>query len=192
MKTKAQVLALVGIVFVAVMLISASMFNRERFRVFNESDSGESAQLVFIDLSDTVNFSHSDTGHLLINSVYLQASVDGKHWDMHFGVITATGSTEGTVCWLWHTELGLTNQYQGEFVPLKFERPINLARDGSTLLFFRTTCTTDADWDNDEVHTTIFGDTVMVAVGDLILETIEIEDAKNLLYSMMVEYTTSP
>lgn len=188
--------AIVVAVMVAVSIFLMAPIGGSWRRSYISYDAGEAGidattRRILIDLSDTTNFPHTKTDHLVIKSLSWQASTStADSWVVRGGVIRENDATNGTVSWIFSDHIGHAVSARPRTSGLSFPFGMNLKNGGTILTFFRAGDETAGStvWDNDQVKTTSLGDTVLPAPNDLVLELIELESGSSLFFNILIEY----
>lgn len=135
-----------------------------------------STSAVLIDVSDTTNWPHGETGEVQIN--FIRVSVDkaaASTSTVRIGVVTAVNATNGNVTWVYglsslqnvsNTSLGGVIDFQPSWIGLKA-----ILADGSTPdVLSNDTTTSSSVYQNDAVLPSTSGTDVAPAVGDIVVE----------------------
>ena len=135
-----------------------------------------STSAVLIDVSDTTNWPHGETGEVQIN--FIRVSVDkaaASTATVGIGVVTALSASNGNVTWVYglsslhnvsNTSLGEVVDFQPSWIGLKA-----IPADGSTPdILSNDTTSASSVYQNDTILPSTSGTDVAPAVGDIVLE----------------------
>ena len=139
---------------------------------------------VLVDLSDTTNFPHANTNHIVLRG--LNVVTGNANFDVYVGVVVENDATDGTAHWIYYSN-GITSESYR--VP---EHGLVLAVDTTnTRLRFARTNSTQADsvnWQNDTNRVSPVGSATKPGVGDLVLWLDETAGAETVTGRVDVYY----
>ena len=154
-----------------------------------------SSRAILIDLSDTTNFPHSNTGATVLHQLNIMAALTGtgKLWAYQIGVVVENDGTDGTVKCI----SGGWREAATVYVADRFVYPgngLDLTVDTTNNKLVKV-CTNleladDANYKNDASLATPHGTNAAPAVGDLVLELTEVVDTGTLLFAVTAHYDT--
>jgi len=147
----------------------------------------EDTAYILVDLSDTTNFRHKETNHLVVRQCQITTAVSAVDlfWQINVGVVVENSGTDGTAEYIvsaidFASTSGMVGQTRTYEWPLNngLNLPgLNLKVDitNKTLTYLETNnkLADNAAWQNDTARTTPAG-TANPAVGDLIVYIDEI------------------
>lgn len=152
--------------------------------VFAAVDAG--TPYVLVDLSDTTNFPHIATGHIVLRG--LNVIANNANFDVYVGVVVENDATDGTAHWLYYSKGVTAEAFR---VP---EHGIDLTVDtaNTRLRFVRTNSTqaNSANWQNDTSRVSPVGSTTKPGVGDLVLLIDETAGSETVTGRVDVYYDT--
>lgn len=160
-----------------------------------------STDTILIDLSDTVNWPHKETGEIQIQSISVVIDkVAASTGSVKIGVVNTVNSSTGSVSWIkdFQTRNNLSNSAIIKFDrvdPTYYRCRVNsqgLSADGLTPYFLTNDKTVaSTTFQNDVALSTTFGPGVFPATGDIILEINK--DASNAWnVDIEVSYNSKP
>lgn len=160
--------------------------------VSGEKNTSANLQAILIDLSDTTNFKHDDTGHIILkdisSKICLQAvgsAMSVGDWRIRYGLVIRSDATDGDVLWFYSTKvmLGDTILSGGGrcfFPPGPGEVDLSIRDNQAKYITGGVRYIDDTEWDNDDVKATFIsteaGDTAINAFpgeGDVVVELLE-------------------
>jgi hypothetical protein len=147
---------------------------------------------IVIDLSNTVDWPHTDTGYVVFDDLSGTMCLQGATgaWDLQIGVITENDETDGTASWFFSTSIRGPEHTCRE-VSYRPLRRISMALDGETPIDFATaTKEVSGDWSSSNALLTLFGTTTPPAVGDIVVRYTEVTDGATLKMSVNTHYKT--
>lgn len=128
---------------------------------------------LLIDLSDTTDFPHSNTGYISLDYVKLQAAFGTNNADgeIKIGVITRNDSTDGDVNWLFSSKFHSGGSAQSLAQTYNFQ-PCSLDVTSSKYLT-NDTSTNDSNFSTSSpLPSPKSGPSVFAAVGDIVVQFI--------------------
>ena len=165
--------------------------------IYNDTDAygpfilGSEFKLIVIDLSDTVNYRHTDTNFAIIAEMLGTACLDADTglYAIKFGLVTAVdGDTSATVEYFWSVAFHGKGCLPMMYKP--FGPAISMALDGGTPEHFVTGVSDAASAAWVAVTTTFLGDTVKPAIGDIVANVTEPVDGSQIMFWIGVRYRT--
>jgi len=141
---------------------------------------------VLVDLSDTTNFPHANTNHIVLRG--LNVVTGNANFDVYIGVVVENDATDGTAHWLYYSRGVTSESYR---VP---EHGIDLTVDATNkrLRFVRTNSTQadSVNWQNDTNRVSPVGSATKPGVGDLVLWLDETAGTETVTGRVDVYYDT--
>lgn len=142
---------------------------------------------VIVDLSDTVNFPHKETGELNIDSLRIDVDKAAlSSGTVKVGIVNYVDSSTGSVTWIWSREFAknVSNtdvSYYSNFLPAFLKCRVNTAGygvDGNTPYILSSDKTSGATTFQTDVNLpNTAGTSVGAGTGDLILQVVNLDPA---------------
>jgi len=157
---------------------------------------------VLIDLSDTTNFPHTETGKIRLYTldVVIEAqTMTSGEGILYIGVITEVDASNGSTEWLWvmpvETYLEATDDTDRRHYRFHYPWGLDLEVDGTNDTLANVVSNTgdsgDTDWQTDTDLDSPAGDTTNApGDGDLVMLWDETADGLTVSICVTVEYTT--
>lgn len=155
---------------------------------------------VMVDKSDAVNFPHTNTGHIMLKRLELEALLrDTGRYNLYMGVVTEADGTDGSTKWVHvfrldtveqdeqtqHRRIGIDFTAGGDAGGLSLE-----ISGGAPVAFVSNAGHTSSQfWQNDTARTSPVG-TSMPDTGDLVAWLEEIDGDGSISFTLTALYST--
>jgi len=151
-------------------------------------------RFIVIDLSDTTNYPHSETDHVILKEIIYTACLDANtgSWEITFGTVTRIDATNGDVT--WYNGSKITNK--GCYAMPKLQQypyyGLDLTQSGTTLTYVNSGYkdTNSVQWQTDVNLTTFLGGSAAPGDGDLVIFFDEESDGAGLYFTAQLIYRT--
>ena len=153
---------------------------------------------VLVDLSDTTNFPHTETGKIRLYGLEINTTIDTDgRFILYIGVITEVDDTNGSTNWLLALILEAvdnpTDSSDRRTFHFRWPNGLDLEVSGGAMvnLISNVGHSGDTTWQTDTDLDSPAGDTTSPpGAGDLVAYLDETTDGGGLKFSMTVEYVT--
>lgn len=168
------------------------------FVVFRKADLAASEAFVLIDLSDSANFPHTETGRIRLYSLAVTTEIqsDGQYI-VYFGVVTEVDATDGSTKWIaaldLETVINPTDSTDRRNVLYHWPNGLDLEISGGALVkgLSNSGDSADADWQTDVALDSPLGDGLSApGAGDLVMLVSETGGTGTLSITVTAEYIT--
>ena len=136
-----------------------------------EDHSSSSFLLLMVDLNDTVNWPHINTGEVMAKAIQLRARVASDNYQIRFGVLVDKNVTEGTVHFFDAIDInGTTTPTDMRIHDMIFPNGIDLSVDTAALKFLAGGWKeTFAGLKTGDLIDTVTGGVAEAEIGDVIM-----------------------
>jgi hypothetical protein len=157
---------------------------------------------VLIDLSDSTNFPHSETGRVRLYSLTISGSLAGAAGAgkgyLYFGVVTEVDGSNGSVDWFYVLDLQVYDNADDDSIRIDTQKhwwggldlEVDVTAESSDNLITATTDTGDTVWQTDVSLTSPYDADSPPGQGDVVVFWDETEDGATLNINVLAEYIT--
>lgn len=175
--------------------------SEEWFYLYADASITASTYYIVVDMSDTTNFPHSDTGAWKLHDINGEVCVldsNTTEWNIRLGIVTRVDATNGDVWWFHGIRVDASAPCDPAGASKKplfpEDRYLSGELDGATPKYFGGTSKSinSTNWQSDVNLTTFMGQSQPPAVGDLVVEAIEVDGTPEgtLDFRIGIAYTT--
>jgi hypothetical protein len=166
--------------------------------------NSSSLNAIAIDLSNTTGYDHSNTSKIIVKKIAVNACVThgdanaDSEWNIEWGVVVRTGSTNGDVRWFRSDQVAgnLSDGSHKETcyfyeTPDGVEYDLEVVSNAAAYITGNDATTNSTDWDNDEDMVDFLGNiTTRLGAGDMAWRIVENDGTASLDMEANIIYRT--